>query len=85
MRRIFDWVAVSYIRRRLAAFRKRGDFADKFGDRLVALLAAEIERRNRLIDGWDAENRREASEQARRQAVIEQFESFKPSDGLRLQ
>lgn len=85
MKRFFDWIAVFYIRRRLARFRKRGDIADKLGDRLVALLSAEIDRRNALMDGWNAEARREEAERTRRQAAIERLESFEPGDRLRLQ
>ena len=89
IRRIFDRIALAYIRRRVARFRSRGDFADRFADCLTAALQAEIERRNRLLAGWAAElEAARATETAARRAreAVERFQSFEPEkDRLRLQ
>ena len=67
---IVDRIVLAYIGRRLASFRVRGDFADRFADRLIEILGREIERRKRLMDGWDA-----AAERARR---FKGFEVLRP-------
>ena len=88
MRHPLDQIALLYVRWRLARFRRRGDRADRFGDRLIALLSAEIERRNGRYERWDAEDRRaaeDAAERERRQTAIERFQNSGSGDGLRLQ
>ncbi len=89
-REILDSVLLALVSRRLAGFRKRGDSADRFSDGLVALLSAEIERRNKLFAGWDAELKAaeaERAERTRRALAAEKFQSFEPEEkhGLRLQ
>ena len=89
IREILDSVLLALVSRRLAGFRKRGDFADRFADCLTAALQAEIERRNRLLAGWDAElEAAKATAAAARRAreAVEKFQSFEPEkDRLRLQ
>ena len=83
-----DQIALFYIRRRLPCFQRRGDRPDHFADHLLAQLAAEIDRRNRLFDDWKSQTRREteeAAEKARREAAIHQFEVFWPGNGLGMQ
>jgi hypothetical protein len=82
--RILDSIVLAYIRRRLARFRKRGDIADRFADRLTRVLWAEMQRRDKLLAGWDADEHA-AAERERRAAAVENFQSFEPGDGLRLQ
>jgi seryl-tRNA(Sec) selenium transferase len=60
--RIVDRIALAYIRRALARYRRPGDAADRLGDSLVATMQAEIRRRNDVL----AAAVREAAERARR-------------------
>jgi hypothetical protein len=87
--KILDYILLSAVRWRLARYRRLGDAADRFGDCLVAALSAEIERRNKLLAGWDAERteaERTAAECAGRAAAEKQFQSFEPGENrLRLQ
>jgi hypothetical protein len=87
--KMLDSVLLALVSRRLARFTRRSDFADRFADGLMAALSAEMERRNRLLAGWDAERteaERTAAECARRAAAEKQFQSFEPGENrLRLQ
>jgi hypothetical protein len=47
-----DRLVLKYVLWRLERFEKIGDVADKFADRLAALLADEVKRRNVMLAGW---------------------------------
>ena len=77
MKRLFDFLALSYIRRRLADFRTQADASDLWADKIVLLLQAEIVRRHKLYDGWDRKRRLEveaACDEVRREAAKRRFE-----------
>ena len=76
-----DRVLLGLIRRRLSSYKLPHDRGDKFGNALSELVIAELDRRNKELDGWEV---RQAAETARMLAA-EKFESFKPGDGLRMQ
>jgi len=50
--RVIDKFVFAYILWRLERFQKIGDLADKFADRLAALLADEVKRRDAMLAGW---------------------------------
>jgi hypothetical protein len=87
--KIVDRIVFALVSRRLARFRRRGDPADTFADALIAALTGEMARRNRLIDGWEAERRRADAAAMRGERIayaIEQFKSFESENsGLKLQ
>ena len=74
---LFDRILLSAVRWRLARFRRLGDGADSFADHVVGLLSQEMERRNRLYTGWDA--------QVRMRDATRKFEGFEPGEQARLQ
>ena len=77
MRDLFDKIVLACIRRRLDDFRTQKDSSDRFADKIIALLQDEIQRRNRLYDGWDKKRQREIElivDEARRQMAQERFE-----------
>ena len=85
---VIDSVVLWYFRRRLARCRRPGDAVDRFADRVVALLSQEIERRNRLHIGWDAELRARdnvAAERLRRDLALQQFQVLTPKNRIQLQ
>jgi hypothetical protein len=87
MTKILDCIALAYIRRRLARYRRPGDAADLLGDALVSLMGAEIQRRNRVLGDWEAEVRAaKAAEAAARQAreAVERFQSVESDSRLRM-
>jgi hypothetical protein len=54
-----DRILLALVGWRLGQGEDRGDAADRFADRLVALLGAEMERRNRCLDEDDLSRHRE--------------------------
>ncbi len=86
----FDCIILFAIRRRLARYRRPRDGGDSFAEGVIAVLSKEIERRNRLLDGWDIEFRQReaaAAERRLRAKAVEQFQQIgsEPDEGLRLQ
>jgi hypothetical protein len=69
-----DRILLAVVRHRLAQCRRHGDQADKFGDQLIALLAAEIQRRKVELAGWETA----AAERAQRVAADREFQSLGP-------
>ena len=57
--RIFDCIALAYIRLRLGQCEQRGDSADRFADAITEALHAELERRGRCLDEDDLRRHRE--------------------------
>jgi hypothetical protein len=77
--RIFDYIMLALVSRRLARCWRRGDPADKFADALISGLTAEMARRNRLFDRSDEESKCAATaalEGERLQTARQRFEEF---------
>jgi len=76
-----DRALLAVVRRRLARFRKPGDGGDRLADALVQLISGEVERRNRLYEGWDAEARKKRAREAEAEMRQVAFQSFERMSG----
>ncbi len=85
---MLDRLLLRFIERRLARFRRPGDAADRFADRLIRLLSAEVERRDEWHRGWNRVEIVARAVEARHQtraAIVAKFKSSESGSGLRLQ
>jgi len=74
---VLDRIVLAYVLWRLERFQKIGDLADRFADRLAAMLADEVKRRNVMLTGWDAD--------LRRAEAMHDFKVLEHQEGLHLQ
>ena len=79
---MIDRCLMAAVEWRLRRFRLPGDRADRFADQIVKLMQSEVERRNRLYEGWNEAARERAAHEAEaelRQVAVESFREWKIS------